>query len=132
MATGATPSQLEHWSRTGLIQPQVPSGGTGRHRAFSLVNLIEIAIAVRLNRFRLPIAVIRVAVAYLAHDKFLTNSKLLSISVDDRAGRFEVTSQDEGSATGRDASIVVNIATIVTKLLGALKPLETPETHSAH
>ena len=53
--TGARRNQLTSWLDKGLIKADVAeAGGRGKHRRFSLLNLIQIAAACELAKFRLP------------------------------------------------------------------------------
>ncbi len=61
--TGAKRSQVEYWVRKGVIVPDlVEADGAGKYRAFSLLNLVEFALAVRLNRLGTPVNLIASAV----------------------------------------------------------------------
>jgi hypothetical protein len=42
--SGATPPQVEHWVRAGIIVPLRESGGRGQPRVFSMQNVIEAAM----------------------------------------------------------------------------------------
>lgn len=44
--TGATYKQLDHWSRTGRLDPTVPAHGQGSRRQFSAVDLHTVHTAV--------------------------------------------------------------------------------------
>jgi DNA-binding transcriptional MerR regulator len=61
--TGAKRSQVEYWVRKGVIVPDVvEADGAGKYRAFGLLNLVEFALAVRLNRLAVPVNLIASAV----------------------------------------------------------------------
>jgi DNA-binding transcriptional MerR regulator len=61
--TGATRSHVEYWVRKGVIVPDaVAADGAGNYRGFSLLNLVEFALAVRLNRLGIPVKLIASAV----------------------------------------------------------------------
>jgi DNA-binding transcriptional MerR regulator len=61
--TGAKRSQVEYWVRKGVIVPDVVAAdGAGKYRAFSLLNLVDFALAVRLNRLSIPVKLIASAV----------------------------------------------------------------------
>ena len=70
--TEATESQLKRWTDVGVIEAASGKGlGTGHHRRFSLINLVEVAVAEILAGFRIAtpkigelIAVVPVAVKY--------------------------------------------------------------------
>ena len=48
--TGATRSQLIHWTNVGLVRAEVDeTTGTGHHRAFSFANLAQVRVAVLLT-----------------------------------------------------------------------------------
>ncbi len=52
--TGATTSQLKRWTDIGVIEAASGEGlGTGHHRSFSLINLVEVAVAKELAAFRI-------------------------------------------------------------------------------
>ena len=56
--TGATRSQLIHWTDTGLIKARGrESTGTGKHRAFDFYNLLDVEILAYLVQFRVPLNV---------------------------------------------------------------------------
>lgn len=40
-----TPKTIDNWTRAGVICPIVPAGGSGRHRVFSAVDILGIALA---------------------------------------------------------------------------------------
>ena len=49
---GAQRPQIEYWTRLGLVVPELnAAAGTGKHRVFGLLNLVELAIAAQFNRF---------------------------------------------------------------------------------
>ena len=61
--TGANRSQVEYWVRKGVIVPDaVAADGTGNYRGFSLLNLVEFGLAVRLNLLGIPVRLIASAV----------------------------------------------------------------------
>src|SRR5262245_3705834 len=52
--TGASPAHLSHWLRIGLLVSEVKdTRGSGDHRQFSTVNVIETAQAVEMTRVHL-------------------------------------------------------------------------------
>ncbi len=54
--TGATRSQLTHWTHSGLISAGIAeSAGTGYHRAFNVRDLIDIRVAVLLASFGMTV-----------------------------------------------------------------------------
>ncbi len=54
--TGAKRSQVENWVRSGWLLPEGRvSSGTGENRLYSFRNLVDVAIAVRLSRFRIAL-----------------------------------------------------------------------------
>jgi len=64
--TGATKSEMTHWTREGIVGADIaPGGGPGRHRKFAFLNLLEASIAVELNRLGAPVYVIRSLVSYV-------------------------------------------------------------------
>jgi DNA-binding transcriptional MerR regulator len=53
--TGATVSDMTHWTRIGLIKASAwDPGGTGNHRRFSRGDLVKIEVARQLNALGLP------------------------------------------------------------------------------
>jgi hypothetical protein len=52
--TSATASQIEYFVRRGLIRPKRDARRRGMSRTFSLLDIVEIELASRLNRFRIP------------------------------------------------------------------------------
>ena len=60
--TGARPSQIENWNRTGVLVPQVPSTGTGNFRAYAFPDVVACAMAVQLSRYHMPAPAISVIV----------------------------------------------------------------------
>ena len=54
--TGATRSQLIHWTTTKLITARVRDvQGSGHHRVFSLRDLVDVAVAVALARYGISV-----------------------------------------------------------------------------
>jgi DNA-binding transcriptional MerR regulator len=51
--SAATPRQVEHWCRSGIIVPLQDSEGRGQHRVFSLQNVIEAAMARELQKAKI-------------------------------------------------------------------------------
>ncbi len=52
--TGATRNQLIRWTDLGVINAASGGGlGTGHHRRFSLINLVEVSVATELAAFRI-------------------------------------------------------------------------------
>ena len=44
--TGVNRNQLTHWTDAGLVQAEiVEAGGRGKHRRFSFMNLVQVAVA---------------------------------------------------------------------------------------
>ena len=54
--TGAKRSQIENWTRNGWLRTNPGTPGTGHHRSFPFVALVEAAIAVRLAALHIPLA----------------------------------------------------------------------------
>ena len=91
---GAKRSQVENWVRSGWLIPEGPSateGGTGHHRTFSFANLVDVSIAVRLTRARIPLRgfpraqakTLRDFCPSLAHLENKTDGQLAQLLVDD-------------------------------------------------
>ena len=53
--TGASRSQLIHWTDVELIAAYSETTGTGHHRRFSFRNLVEVRVAVLLAGYGLPV-----------------------------------------------------------------------------
>jgi hypothetical protein len=58
--TSASKSNLQHWLREDIIAGDFSeAGGKGVHRRFSTFNVIEIEMCAAMNRFHVPVSVIR-------------------------------------------------------------------------
>jgi DNA-binding transcriptional MerR regulator len=54
--SGSTPSNLKWWTNKNLIRADVAdTAGTGHHRRFSFLNLVEAAIAFELNQYGISV-----------------------------------------------------------------------------
>ena len=57
--TTATKGELIHWGAIRLIQPDIQdTKGSGHHKRFSALNVVEVEIAAALNKFQIPTALI--------------------------------------------------------------------------
>ncbi len=57
---GATYHQLVYWDKTGLVSPSLrPASGKGSHRLYSIEDIIELKILVKLLASSLPLQRIR-------------------------------------------------------------------------
>lgn len=57
---GATHSQLEYWDKTGLVSPSVkPASGRGSRRLYSVEDIFELKILMKLLDSSLPLQRIR-------------------------------------------------------------------------
>jgi hypothetical protein len=66
--TAASKGELVFWTDAGIIVAGVENvGGSGRHRRFSSLNVIEVELCAVLNGFKLPAAALRAAVYTLQH-----------------------------------------------------------------
>jgi hypothetical protein len=97
--TPATTSNMKWWTSKGIIRADVAeAAGTGHHRRFSLLNLVEAAVAVELNRYYMPVDAIRGALAVL---RFLdANGRVQPASTELEAftnWRDEITARVNGS-----------------------------------
>jgi hypothetical protein len=62
--TGASANNVKWWTHRGVLHADIEeSPGTGHHRQFSFVNLVEAAVAAELNRYNLPLDGMRGALA---------------------------------------------------------------------
>ena len=58
--TDATKTNLIHWTTIRLIRPDVEDGkGTGHHKRYSVINMVEVQLAAAMNRLHIPTAVMR-------------------------------------------------------------------------
>ena len=63
---GISYRQLDHWARTGLIEPSFRSaGGSGTHRLYSFMDLVQLRLVKRLRDTGISLSKIRVAVEWL-------------------------------------------------------------------
>jgi hypothetical protein len=61
--TDATRAMVAHWADLGVVKADLEdTAGSGYHRRFSTLNLIEVQLGSVINRFRVPTDVIRGAV----------------------------------------------------------------------
>jgi hypothetical protein len=63
--TGAKRSQIENWVRSRVLVPHVASTGTGIARRYTFEALLACAVAVELNRYRIPSPEIKNVVHFL-------------------------------------------------------------------
>jgi hypothetical protein len=57
--TDATKSNMQHWTKMGVIRPEVETGeGKGHHRRFSPFNIIEVQLAAVVNKTQVPVSTI--------------------------------------------------------------------------
>jgi len=67
-AAGITYRQLDHWARTGLVQPSIrPAAGSGSQRLYSFRDILVLRIVKRLLDTGVSLGNIRAAVQHLAH-----------------------------------------------------------------
>jgi DNA-binding transcriptional MerR regulator len=69
-STGATSSQLDYWLRLGLIVPLKEATSSGDHRQFSILNVIQVAMALWLSV--LGMSTDRMKQVFANHRKTLT------------------------------------------------------------
>lgn len=60
--TDATKSNLTHWTNTGVVKAALEeTSGSGHHRRFSALNVIETEVAFVVNKHRVPVETLREA-----------------------------------------------------------------------
>jgi len=89
---GATHSQLAYWDKTGLVSPSLrPASGRGSRRLYSIEDIFELQILVRLLDSSLPLQRIRSGFSFirgqsktLASFVVLTDGKTVYFYEDDQ------------------------------------------------
>jgi hypothetical protein len=76
--TGASRGELKHWTvNLQIIVPTVKRGtGTGNWSRFSFFNLVQVGIAVRMNRFSVPTAHMNAVLAWI---EFLERARMCEL-----------------------------------------------------